>query len=74
MNYKGYTAIVEIDEDDGVLHGRLAGIRDVITFESETIEGLEREFQTSVDLYLDWCAERGKAPSIPHAERRRAAS
>ena len=74
MNYKGYTAIVEVDEDDGVLHGRLAGIREVITFESETIEGLVREFQTSVDLYLDWCAERGKTPSAPHVERRRAAS
>jgi len=39
MNYKGYTAIVEIDEEDGVLHGRVADIRDVITFESESIEG-----------------------------------
>lgn len=74
MNYKGYTAIVELDEEYGVLHGRLAGIRDVITFESETLEGLEREFQNSVDSYLDWCAERGKTPSRPHAERRRAAS
>lgn len=74
MNYKGYTATFEVDEEDGVLHGRVAGIRDLVTFESETIEGLEREFRTSVDIYLEWCAERGVSPNRPYAEARRAAS
>jgi len=72
MRYKGYTAIFEADEEDGVLHGRVADIRDVVTFESETLEGLEREFRTSVDVYLDWCAERGKEPNRPQVELRRA--
>lgn len=74
MNYKGYTAVYEVDDDDGVLHGRVAGIRDVVTFESETLEGLEREFRISVDVYLEWCAECGLVPNRPHAEPRRAAS
>ena len=74
MNYKGYTATFEVDDEDGVLHGRVAGIRDVVTFESETLDGLEREFRTSVDVYLDWCAERGVAPNRPRAEPRRAVS
>lgn len=73
-NTRGTQAFTEIDAAESVLHGRVADIRDMITFESETLEGLEREFQTSVDVYLDWCAERGKAPSRPRAERRRAAS
>jgi predicted HicB family RNase H-like nuclease len=74
MMYRGYAARYEVDDEDGVLHGHLAGIRDVVTFESETLEGLEREFRTSVDVYLDWCAERGIAPNLPRAEPRRAVS
>ncbi len=74
MEYKGYAARYEVDDEDGVVHGRVAGIRDVVTFESETLEGLEREFRISVDVYLEWCAERGVAPNRPHAEPQRAVS
>ena len=74
MVYKGYTARYEVDHEDDVLHGRVAGIRDVVTFESETLEGLEREFKISVDVYLEWCAECGLVPNRPHAEPRRAVS
>jgi len=74
MIYKNYAASFELDDEDGVLHGRVANIRDVVTFESETLKGLEREFRTSVDVYLDWCAERGKEPNRPNAELRRAVS
>lgn len=74
MNYKGYTAMFEVDDEDGVLHGRVANIDDIVTFESETLDGLEREFQISVDVYLDWCAESGIEPKRPRAEPRRAAS
>ena len=74
MMYKGYTARYEVDDEDGVLHGRVAGIRDVVTFESETLDGLQREFRTSVDVYLDWCAELRREPHPPRAEPRRASS
>lgn len=57
----------------GVYHGRVDRIRDVITFESSTLTGLEREFRTSVDTYLDFCAEKDLPPEAP-AERARAAS
>lgn len=73
MMYKGYTAHVERDPDDGVLHGWIAGIRDVITFEADTSEGLEREFRISVDDYLEWCAERGVEPNRPYQEPHRVA-
>jgi predicted HicB family RNase H-like nuclease len=38
---------------------------DVITFESERADTIEEEFHRSVDVYLDWCAERGKEPKKP---------
>jgi predicted HicB family RNase H-like nuclease len=72
MMYKGYTARYEFDQDEGVLHGHVDGIDDVVSFVSETVEGLEREFRTSVDIYLEVCAEEGREPNRPHAALRRA--
>lgn len=74
MMYKGYTARYEFDEDEGVLHGRVDGIRDIVSFVAETVEDLEREFQISVDVYLEFCAERGCEPNRPRADLRRASS
>lgn len=74
MNYKGYTAHVERDIEDGVLHGWVDNIEDVVTFEADNPEELEREFRTSVDVYLDWCARDGVEPNRPYTEPKRAAS
>jgi len=74
MNYKGYTAHVERDPEDGVLHGWVDNIEDVVTFEADNLEDLEREFRTSVDVYLEWCAEDGVEPNRPYSEPKRAAS
>jgi predicted HicB family RNase H-like nuclease len=65
MKYKGYTANIEIDEDDGILFGTVAGIRDVITFQGETVPEFVQAFHDSVDDYLEWCAQRGKEPHVP---------
>ena len=42
MMYKGYTAHVEQDPEDGVLHGWVDNIEDVVTFEADNPEDLER--------------------------------
>ena len=65
MKYKGYTAHVERGPEDGVLHGRVDEIDDVVTFEGETPEALEREFRISVDAYLEFCAKDGAEPNPP---------
>ena len=62
MNYKGYAARVEFDQDAGVLHGEVADITDVVTFEAESVHDLEREFHVSVDEYLEFCRELGREP------------
>ncbi|HFR5753487.1 TPA: type II toxin-antitoxin system HicB family antitoxin, partial [Shigella sonnei] len=53
------------DFENNILHGKLAFIRDLVTFEAETLADLEREFKTSVDLYLQSCVEDGKEPDAP---------
>ena len=65
LTYKGYTARVEFDADDGLLTGTLAGIDDCIVFQAESVPELKKEFRDAVDGYLQSCAEVGKAPDKP---------
>jgi len=74
MNYRGYTARYEFDARDNVLHGRVEGIRDIVTFVAPNVAELEHEFHVSVDEYLSYCAEKGLQPERPREERRRAVS
>jgi len=40
-------------------------IRDVVTFEGETVEEVQQAFRDSVDDYLAFCAERNEEPEKP---------
>ncbi len=62
LEYKGYYAKVEYSSEDKVLFGKIEGINDLVNFESESTEGIEREFQDAVDDYLEFCKDVGKEP------------
>lgn len=63
MNYKGYSARVEYDDDDGIFFGQVAGIRDGVGFHADSVEGLREAFHEAVDDYLETCAKIGKEPA-----------
>ena len=65
LKYKGYLGTIEPDLETGELFGKLAFIRDLITYEAETLKALEKAFQESVDGYLESCGELGKSPDQP---------
>lgn len=65
MKYKGYAGHVEFDDEAGIFHGEVIGIRDVVTFQGTSVEELQRAFQESVDEYVDFCRKRGKEPDKP---------
>ncbi len=65
MTYKGYRGEVVVDEEAGVLHGHMAAIRDVVTFEGTTVAEIIQAFHDSVDDYLAFCAELGQEPDRP---------
>jgi predicted HicB family RNase H-like nuclease len=67
LEYKGYIGAVEAE--DGVFFGRVAGLRDVITFEGMTFDEVEQAFRDSVDDYLAFCAERGEPPDRAYSGR-----
>jgi predicted HicB family RNase H-like nuclease len=65
--YKNYIGYYEWEEDDKVFYGRLQGICDIVTFEGNTIEAIEKDFQETVDDYLEWLLMKGDEPETPPA-------
>jgi len=65
MEYKGYIAKVEFDDEAEIFHGEVINVRDVITFEGTSVAELRQAFQESVEDYLAFCAERGEEPEKP---------
>ncbi|MFY7777039.1 MAG: type II toxin-antitoxin system HicB family antitoxin [Elstera sp.] len=62
MNYQGYSARIDYDDEDGIFTGRIAGITDTVGFHADTVEGLRAAFQEAVEDYLETCAHLGKEP------------
>jgi predicted HicB family RNase H-like nuclease len=62
MAYKGYSARVEYDDDDGIFTGRIAGIRDGVGFHADSVAELREAFHEAVEDYLETCARIGKEP------------
>ena len=65
MNYKGYEATIECDEDAEIFHGEVADLRDVITFQGKSVAELKKAFAGSIEDYLAFCKRRGEEPEKP---------
>jgi predicted HicB family RNase H-like nuclease len=67
IKHKGYVGEAWIDDEAGVIRGRVIGTRDVITFQGETVVEARQAFVDSVDDYLDFCEQRGEKPEKPYS-------
>lgn len=65
MTYKGYRARIEYDDRDKIFVGRLAGMRDIVSFHGESVAELEGAFHEAVDDYVAACAKLGQTPEKP---------
>jgi len=63
LTYKGY--VTKIHYEDGILYGKLEGIRDLVNFESDSVQDIEKEFHAAVDDYLAMCERHGDEPEKP---------
>ena len=64
LEYKGYRTRIEFDPAAKLLHGKIEGISDLVTFESTDTAQIENEFHAAVDDYLDFCKEIQKNTSL----------
>ena len=65
LQYKGYDGSVLYSAEDRLLHGRILGIRDMVSFEGADVKSLEKNFKAAVDEYLAFCEAEGKTPDMP---------
>lgn len=67
LEYKGYIGEVAYDDEAEVLHVRVmnSGPYPIANAEATDVEGLKREFQRSIDVYLEGCEELGIDPVEP---------
>lgn len=67
MKYKGFIGKTEVDEDEGLIYGRVINLtKDVITFAGETVGEAKKDFEQAVDDYLEWAKEEGFEPEKPY--------
>ncbi len=62
IHYRDYIGSVEFSEEDKVFHGKVLGIKDLISFEGENVSGLTEDFHSAVDEYIGFCERNGKQP------------
>ena len=67
MSYRSYTARIEYDDEDGILTGRIVGIRDGVGFHADSVDNLKAAFHDAVDDYIQTCAEVCKEPQKPYS-------
>ena len=65
MEYKGYIGKVEFDDEANIFHGEVINLRDIITFQGESVQEIRHAFQDSVDDYLAFCVERQEEAEKP---------
>ena len=69
LTYNGYHGRFEYDEDADIFHGQVMNLTDVITFQGRSIDELKQALADSVEDYLEFCADEGKAPEKPYSGR-----
>lgn len=65
LQHRGYDGSVEYSGEDKMLHGRVLGIHDVISYGGISVREVEKNFCDAVDEYLAFCERRGKKPNAP---------
>lgn len=63
LKHKAYLGSVEFSAEDGILHGKIIGINDLVTFEADSVNELQKVFNEAVEDYLETCKELDKEPN-----------
>jgi len=65
MVYKSYVGSVRFSAEDEVFYGRLEGLKDLVSYEGQSVTELKQAFHEAVDDYLAFCKHKGKVPEQP---------
>ena len=62
MTYGVYASEIEYDAEDEIFVGRIAGIRDGVSFHADSVQALREAFHEAVDDYVETCRTIGREP------------
>jgi predicted HicB family RNase H-like nuclease len=62
MEISGVKAVIAFDPEINMFRGEFVGLNGGADFYSTDIDGLRREGETSLKVFLDMCAEEGVSP------------
>lgn len=65
LTYKGYQGSFAYDPDADIFHGDVLHINDVVTFQGRSIDELKAALAESIEVYLEYCERKGRAPQKP---------
>jgi predicted HicB family RNase H-like nuclease len=65
MSFDDYVAKIDFDKEINQFHGRVVNLKSVINFYGSSVEELQKEFERSMQVYMDLCQECGIGPSYP---------
>jgi len=65
IHYRDYVGSIEFSEEEEVFHGRVIGIKGMISFEGDSVKTLIEDFHNAVDEYLEFCEKNGTQPERP---------
>lgn len=60
IEYKNYIGSVEYSDEDKCFFGKVEMIDDLVTFEANTVEDLEKNFQEGINDYINTCQKLGR--------------
>ena len=66
LSYKNYNGTVEYSKEDHCLFGKVIGLKSLLSYEGNSVQELEEDFQNVIDEYLQDCKERNVAPEQPY--------
>ena len=62
LEYKGFFGTVEYSSVDKVLFGKVIGINSLLSYEGESVQALQDDFELTIDDYLEVCSAQGLEP------------
>lgn len=65
LEYNEYEGTAELDMSRKVCRGKILFIEDLVTYEADSPDALQTQFEAAVDDYIATCAELGKEPQRP---------
>jgi len=65
LHYKDYTGSLAFSEEDAVFHGKVIGIKSLISFEGNSVESIINDFHNAIDEYLEFCFINDIVPEKP---------